>query len=106
MSAGRAVLAADTLSNRNVSQDGEGLLWTSAELESGELYRRLLELLRNEHLRRRLSMEARNFIDRTRTPAAVALHYDDIYRVAARKRRERNVPPMASLPLQPAFGKL
>ena len=106
MSAGRAVLAADSVANRNVSADGRGCVWYgAAEASPREMATRIAFLARNVDFRSALGRAARAHVEQTRSMRAVGAQYDRAYQHAHLKRRDRGTATPLSLPLHPAFGR-
>jgi len=104
MVAARPLLAADAAQTRNISPEGRGLLWYSID-SPHELAAQLVHLMRSEDLRGALAREGFEYIKQTRSPARVGGIYDQVYRFAVQRRRDRE-SPNAKIPLQPAYGQL
>jgi glycosyltransferase involved in cell wall biosynthesis len=96
MRAGRAVLAADTTSNRDLSPEGRGCLWYKPG-DARDLAGRASFLARNPDFRRALGHAAREYLTETRSPAAVARQYDAAYRHAFARRRDESQNPFGRL---------
>jgi glycosyltransferase involved in cell wall biosynthesis len=90
MLAGKAVLACDTSCNRDLSEDGGGLLWYSPGAKSSELARRMAFLARNPDFRRALGDAARQHLLTTRSPRRIGKMYDEVYRHAYFKQHRGN----------------
>ena len=103
MRAGRAVLAADTVANRDLSPEGRGCLWYKPG-DARDLAGRAAFLARNPDFRRALGQAALSFLAETRSPQAVARQYDAAYRHAFARRRDESQNLFGRLqPLQAAF---
>jgi len=103
MRSGRALLAADTTSNRDLSPEGHGCLWYKPG-DARDLAGRASFLARNPDFRRGLGKAARTFLAETRSPEAVARQYDAVYRHAFARRRDESQNLFGRLqPLQAAF---
>jgi glycosyltransferase involved in cell wall biosynthesis len=87
---GKAVLAADNLLNRELSPNGRGLLWFSAEQKSvvRDLGHRLAYLARNADFRRALGEGGQRYILQERSPERIGILYDDVYRHAYARRHK------------------
>lgn len=84
---GRALLAADTAANREVSPHGRGCLWYSARSERDLAFRAAF-LARNPGFRDSLGASGRAHIQATRGPVVVARRYDEVYRHAIDRQRD------------------
>jgi glycosyltransferase involved in cell wall biosynthesis len=82
---GRALLAADVATNREVTAQGSGCIWYRAG-DARDLACRAAFLARNADFRAALAASGRAHLAATRGPAAVASFYDEVYRHAWRKR--------------------
>lgn len=103
MRAGGAVLAADLPCNRDLSPEGRGCLWYQYG-NARDLAARASFLARNADFRRSLGAAARNFLEETRSPEAVARAYDAVYRHAFARRGDDSAQRRGRLePLPAAF---
>ena len=103
MRSGRALLAADTIANRDLSPEGRGCLWYKPG-DARDLAGRASFLARNPDFRRSLGASARAYLSETCSPDAVARRYDAVYRHAFARRRDGSQNPFGRLhPLQAAF---
>ncbi|GAC1659735.1 MAG: hypothetical protein NVS9B15_22950 [Acidobacteriaceae bacterium] len=103
MRRGCAVLATDSPSTRNASQDGDGVLWHSGKSAS-ELAERICYLAREPEFTRALGEAGRDYIERTHSIVAVGAAYDQLYRYAQQKHNSRRPSPPNSARLMPAYG--
>lgn len=101
MARGRALLAADVASHRDVTSDGRGCLWFRPA-EVGDIAFRARFLASNPQFRRALGIAGRDHCAATRSAEIIAAQYDSVYRMASSKRRDSDTyPPKARLvPLQ------
>jgi glycosyltransferase involved in cell wall biosynthesis len=90
MSGAKAVLAEDNDRNRELSPDGRGLLWYSAEQKSvvRDLGHRLAFLVRNSDFRIALGQGGHRFLLQERNPERIGALYDEVYRHAFNRRQK------------------
>jgi glycosyltransferase involved in cell wall biosynthesis len=81
----KAVLAADTSWNRDISPDGQGLIWYSPAPKANELARRISFLGRNPDFCRALGEGGQQHLLKTRSAQRVGRMYDEVYRHAYSK---------------------
>jgi glycosyltransferase involved in cell wall biosynthesis len=94
---GKALLAADVPSNREVSPEGRGCLWFSPG-DVRDLSHRMAFLGSNPDFRSALAASGKAWILETRNIAAVGKKYDAAYRFALNRKKARNGGPgMTSL---------
>jgi hypothetical protein len=84
---GRALLAADCTPNRDVSPEGRGCLWFSAE-DAADLRRRITFLSQQQEFRFELAASGYHHLLETRSPAAVAKQYGPVYEAAYARRKD------------------
>jgi glycosyltransferase involved in cell wall biosynthesis len=97
---GRALLAADLPSNRDVTPDGRGCLWYKPS-DKRDLANRLAFLARNRDFRKALGDSGRKHILETRSPERVGRRYAEVYRYAHQRRKKRGDPRDLSASLIP-----
>ncbi len=102
MAAGRAVIAADVVDNRECSRDGRGCLWYSPGSEL-DLAQRTAFVARNRDFARSLGDSAREHISATRAPSVVGREYDQVYK-HVHARRNDNVASRPEVPKIYALG--
>ncbi|HYX53419.1 MAG TPA: glycosyltransferase family 4 protein [Candidatus Limnocylindrales bacterium] len=83
---GKAVIAADTPHNRDVSPEGRGCLWYTAG-NATDLAARMAFMAENPAFRCALAQSALAFMQESRGPAELGRQYEDAYRHAASRRR-------------------
>ena len=98
---GRALLASDVESHREITPDGRGCLWFRSG-EVNDIAQRASFLVSNPQFRRALASAGRQHCQATRSAEAVGAQYDTVYRSAfsKRKRRDTNTPKPQFIPLQ------
>lgn len=98
---GRALLASDVESHREITPDGRGCLWFRSG-EVNDIAQRASFLASNPHFRRALASAGREHCQTTRSAEAVGAQYDAVYRSAfsKRKKRDTNTPKPQFIPLQ------
>jgi glycosyltransferase involved in cell wall biosynthesis len=103
LSKGKAVLAADNSENRELSPNGRGLLWFSAEQKSvvRDLGHRLAFLARNADFRRALGDGGQRYILQERSPERIGGLYDEVYRHAYARRHKGDSSQSLSAALIP-----
>lgn len=98
---GRALLASDVESHREITPDGRGCLWFRPG-EVNDIAQRASFLASNPQFRRALAAAGREHCQATRSAEAVGGQYDAVYRAAfsKRKKRDTNTPKPQFIPLQ------
>jgi len=98
---GRALLASDVESHREITPDGRGCLWFRSG-EVNDIAQRASFLVSNPQFRRALALAGRQHCQATRSAEAVGAQYDAVYRSAfsKRKKRDTNTPKPQFIPLQ------
>lgn len=88
---GRALLAADVPSNREVSPNGRGCVWFEAGSERDLAFRASF-LARNADFRAALGINGRTHIQTARSPHVIARQYDGVYRHAIQRHHSGTRP--------------
>ena len=98
---GRALLASDVDSHREITPDGRGCLWFRPG-DVNDIAQRASFLACNPQFRRALAAAGREHCQATRSAEAVGAQYDAVYRSAfsKRKKRDTNTPKPQFIPLQ------
>jgi glycosyltransferase involved in cell wall biosynthesis len=102
---GRALVAADVPSNRDLTPQGRGCLWYKPADNSGgdnrELAHSLAFLARNRDFRKVLGDSGRKHIIDTRAPQRIGQRYTEVYGHAHERRRHHSDPQNTSASLIP-----
>lgn len=100
---GRALLAADIKTHREITRDGCGCLWFRAG-DIDDIAHRVLFLARQAGFRQSLGLAGREHCLATRGSEAVAAQYDAVYRLAFNRRKgaDGSAPKPQLIPLQAA----
>jgi glycosyltransferase involved in cell wall biosynthesis len=98
---GRALLASDVESHREITPDGRGCLWFRPG-EVNDIAQRASFLACNPQFRRALAAAGREHCQATRSAEAIGGQYDAVYRSAfsKRKKRDANTLKPQFIPLQ------